>query len=655
MLNRVPSMNNSKFAHEEDGALLVFFAICAAAIFLVASLSFDLGQRASTQTELQSFADNAALAAAGELNGFPGAIERAERAARELISDNFVFGEEADGNGDADKTLKGESDYDIYFYATLPADDSTPMTASSALEKIAANDAVARYARVVVKPVNVDWDFANLLTLFSSTALPSEAVDAEAVAGYTSLSCDVAPVFFCLPDDQPGWTPSTAIGDSILLKAGGQSGGQNGPAWTPGNFTWLNVIAQAEAAWTTDGVTNPTGPCAEFAKNLNGKFNPDLYECLFSAGTGTLCFENGQLDTKPGGTEGVITAVFNTRFDVFGKGSGSNQNDSLFAPAPVVTTGLEASSTCGSSTSNTSTTMGLPADDCFTGHGGGSCLSYDGDVRFGDGDWSAGRLFYADVNYSFDATSVGTPFSYTAGVVDNLADVFENTDDNLDNLAIIQDELVNIVDSSGTTQVYHRYDPFRPEGTFPKPSVYAGYPVIENGASQWEYYQAEVTVSLYTDPLNVVSYNDVSGDYEFNYDAGTLVTGNPNELIQDIDLTIDGTDYDYNRLGASVANCNPYYDTNPRRRTLVAAILNCSDTGPNGGINGFTKDMTAEYFAEIFLLTSSGTMRNTATGATPNNANADKEIYVQIIGPALNSGQYTLDPGRFRNLVQLYR
>ena len=39
--------------------------ICCAAIFLVAALSFDLGRRASTQTELQSFADNVALAAAG--------------------------------------------------------------------------------------------------------------------------------------------------------------------------------------------------------------------------------------------------------------------------------------------------------------------------------------------------------------------------------------------------------------------------------------------------------------------------------------------------------------------------------------------------------------------------------------------------------------
>ena len=645
MLNRVPSMNNSKFTREEDGALLVFFALCAAAIFLVASLSFDLGQRASTQSELQSFADNVALAAAGELNGFPGAIERAERAARELIRDDFVFGIEADGNGDAAKTLQGDSDYDIYFYETLPDDDKTPMTAASALDKVPANDALARYARVVVKPVNVDWDFANILTIFSSDPLPSEAVDAEAVAGYTSLSCDVAPVFFCLPDEVTGWTPASAIGDSILLKAGGQSGGANGPSWTPGNFTWLNVIAQAEAAWTTDGVTNPEGPCAAFANNLNGKFNPDLYECLFSAGTGTLCFENGQLDTKPGGTEGVITAVFNTRFDVFGKGSGSNQSSSLFAPAPVVTTGLEASSTCGSSTSNTDTTMGLPADDCFTGHSTAGCLSYDGDVRFGNGDWSAGRLFYADVNYSFDATSVGTPFAYAGGVPVNAPDVV-NLVDNLDDPSIIQDELLSI-----GGEIYHRYDPFRPEGNFPKPTAYASFPEIVNGASQWEYYQAEVAASLYTNPQSVVTFDAVSGNYEFNYANGMPVIGNPNELIQDIS-NVTGT---YNRLGASVPNCNPFYDTNPRRRTLVAAILDCSNTGPNGGINGFTKDMTAEYFAEIFLLSSSGATRNTVTGSTPNNANADKEIYVQIIGPALNSGQYTLDPGRFRNLVQLYR
>ena len=110
-------MKNSKFARQEDGALLVFFAICAAAIFLVAALSFDIGRRASTQTELQSYADNVALAAAGELNGFPGAVARARRAAENLIEDKFTIGE---GN----RVLSGASDFSLTFYETLPDDEA---------------------------------------------------------------------------------------------------------------------------------------------------------------------------------------------------------------------------------------------------------------------------------------------------------------------------------------------------------------------------------------------------------------------------------------------------------------------------------------------------------------------------------------------------
>ena len=100
MMTHVNGMMKNKFSRDEDGALLVFFALCVAAIFLIAALSFDLGRRASTQTEIQSFVDNVSLAAAGELNGFPGAMARAQTAAANLISDSYVFGSDADGDND---------------------------------------------------------------------------------------------------------------------------------------------------------------------------------------------------------------------------------------------------------------------------------------------------------------------------------------------------------------------------------------------------------------------------------------------------------------------------------------------------------------------------------------------------------------------------
>ena len=100
MWTHVNGMSVSSFKKDERGAILVFFALACAAIFLVAALTFDLGRRASTQTELQSLTDHIALAAAGELDGFPNAIIRAQNAASGLFvraddatDVDFVIGE----------------------------------------------------------------------------------------------------------------------------------------------------------------------------------------------------------------------------------------------------------------------------------------------------------------------------------------------------------------------------------------------------------------------------------------------------------------------------------------------------------------------------------------------------------------------------------
>ena len=689
MWTRVTSMTKPNFRRDEEGALLVFFALCCAAIFLIAALSFDLGRRASTQTELQSFADNVSLAAAGELNGFPGAIERAERAARELIQDNYVFGTEADG--DAGTTLQGESDYDIFFYAELPPDDQDPFL--TALPKVAASDGLARFARVVVKDVEVEWVFANLLTIFGQTPPPDE-VRAESTAGYTSLSCNVAPVFFCLPTDSSGnvlpeWSKEgigcetcdgglSNVGKTILLRSGQQTGGQGG-FWEPGNFTWLDVRDQIPPEfWDQSGpLFNPLGPCAEFANSPN---SINMYECLFATGGGTLCFAQGDLATKTGQSEGNIAAVFNTKFDLYASSSNQVDTDSRFQPAPSVIKGYVGGDGCGGGgETKTTTTMSLPADDCFFGGSGIDCLSYGGFTRYGDQDWSDGRLLYVDTNYSLDPNSQGS--------VDK-TDVTAGGD------------LMRIDD-----RVYHVDDPFRPEATqtnstgyfdtnglplFPKSADYANYPVVpgpnysssdpsgNNGdSSHWTYYQAEVAASMYAggtvgtnSPKDV--FNPGAGDT--SYPGGLPPAAGRAELIRDIYLVPGPTypdnssDFTYrlstpanaqpswtkvfDRLGNSLPQCstagNPLnYSTDPRRRTLVAAAIDCKEQG----VQGNTTDMSAAYYVEVFLLGPS----DDVVEAGVKKKNTKKEIYVEIISPALEFGAELVEPGTFRNLVQIYR
>lgn len=88
--------NIRKFGADEDGTMLVFWGVSFIVIFGIVALSFDLSRVAITQTELQSYADNVALAAAGELDGESDTITCATSAAANLIADSKKYGSGGD-------------------------------------------------------------------------------------------------------------------------------------------------------------------------------------------------------------------------------------------------------------------------------------------------------------------------------------------------------------------------------------------------------------------------------------------------------------------------------------------------------------------------------------------------------------------------------
>src|SRR5687768_7441805 len=104
---------------DEEGTFLVFFAATIAVLLGIVALSFDLGRMAATQTELQSFADSVALAAAGELDGKDDSVERAKAAAAALITGTQSFGEDDDPESGGDRTLQGAADYDLTFLSAI--------------------------------------------------------------------------------------------------------------------------------------------------------------------------------------------------------------------------------------------------------------------------------------------------------------------------------------------------------------------------------------------------------------------------------------------------------------------------------------------------------------------------------------------------------
>ena len=287
---------------DERGAVLIYVTAILGVVLAFGALVIDGGRLASLQSELQAFADHTALAAAGELDGRPGAIARATAAAGLITADRQTFGAGA-------AALDPATDLVLRFLSSLPASDDDPISTTS----VTTSDAQAVYAEVTVTPRTLSlWLIPGAAGLFGFETGATGTTGATAVAGFTQHVCDAAPLMFCSPSG-PSYTP--VRGRMIQLKS------QN--FWGPGAFGLL------------DGNFDPSGPCG--AANQGA----DFYRCVVAAVRNvTRSVARRGVDIRPGQVTGAAAAGFNTRFDIYGTNLHSKRNDPLFAPAPNVVRGF---------------------------------------------------------------------------------------------------------------------------------------------------------------------------------------------------------------------------------------------------------------------------------------------------------------------------
>ena len=347
---------------DDQGAILILWAVIMTVILGLIALAFDFGQKASTQSELQSFADQVALAAAGELDGKSDAITRATNAANNLIIDQQTF---ATGT----RALSGSSDFTLTFFDRLPSSDT-----ASAAAGATTTPASAIFVQARVTPRTVPFTFTGAFDVFAGTQTANPQIGAVAVAGFTQFACDITPLMFCIPSAT--FRANDNVGKMILLRAGG-----NGAAWGPGDFGFLDPAGLK---------VDPAGPCA-------GRSGAQLTVCLIGAsGALTQCFSQRGVNTEPGQKVGIENSAFNVRFDMFGTMLNSQRNNPIYAPAPnvikgrVPRTGGGGNACIGNNSDPSPNTVGLPRDGCFAA---GTCS------RFGDGNWAAGRANYVNINY----------------------------------------------------------------------------------------------------------------------------------------------------------------------------------------------------------------------------------------------------------------
>jgi len=386
----------TRFAGGESGAVAVYVAILMAVLVGFVGLAVDLGRLYTTHSQAQAAADAAAMAAATQLDGKPGAIQRATTAA---MTTPLVTNEQDFAQGDG--TVKIVR---LRFLRSLPASDLDPITNTNVTTK----DSEAGYVEATTETLT------QLNAFLAAVGAPTADTVASAVAGNNRLTCDIPPLMICNP-----WEGSTKTVDElnnelrgVTLLAKTVEGGVS--SWDSG------VMGLLDPPPTCTQENN--GSCTEWDTSTN---NGTKQVALSLARVPQdFCYPNVPLSVRTGQANAMRSAV-NTWFDIYGNpyfGGNKARTDPAFRPARNVTKGyttqwvttdiLDADgNVIGTSTSCESTpvddptvALGLPPDSCF-GTGTNNldfsnpvpCATGVGPVgseaRIGDGNWNLGAYW----------------------------------------------------------------------------------------------------------------------------------------------------------------------------------------------------------------------------------------------------------------------
>ena len=249
-----------------DGAVAPTIALSMVGLIAAGGIAFDYAHLVTMDTELQQAADQAALAAATQLDRAAGSRDRAVAAiddgtpANRLARNLTRFSNDGAGAAVEIDEVKFCSAFNDDVASTDAA--CTPTTV----------DEEARFVIVRTSLRTANYTLTPIVGAISGTS------SAEAVAGVESSICNIAPLFVCTEDVN---FPSDAdIGKGLLMKTGAQN------SWFPGNYGYLDF-----------GPGNPAVEEALMGHGLNG------------------CQPIDESNTQPGNKS--ATDAINTRFDVY--------------------------------------------------------------------------------------------------------------------------------------------------------------------------------------------------------------------------------------------------------------------------------------------------------------------------------------------------
>lgn len=357
----------------DSGAIAPMFALSLFALVALAGVGFDVGRMYAMDSELQNAADQAALAAATQLDGRAGAIQRAQSAA------NTYFASAASAYVNETRFASGNrpiTGLTFQFYDGYANDVVGDLLDATDAD----SDADARVVQVNVNGREVFYALTPIVDAFSSGD-----ITASALAGVQSATCKVPPLMMCAPST--GFPAETDKGKGILMQGGARVG-----FWEPGDFGYLDLLGGGANA---------------------------LKQLLGSNGFQDACISNdGTVEAQPGDVASAPDAL-NTIFDIYPNGNQmaceadgdfcpvkntrkdmvreekwdiSYPNDGSAAPAPTGCERNPVDSSIGHGNSATSwdVTVGAMTQsntDHLEGFARDTCHYSGGCGRFGDAAW----------------------------------------------------------------------------------------------------------------------------------------------------------------------------------------------------------------------------------------------------------------------------
>ena len=382
---------------DNSGAVAPTVALSLIALIAVGGIAFDYSRLVTMDTELQNAADQAALAAASQLDKEANACSRANAAAQTLVANQTRFANDNNGSGIA-ITIPSEPNCDATGSVRFWQNKTKTLAATS--------DANARFVEVTVNARRANYALTPI-----AAALRSGPIPATAFAGLGSAICKIPPMMVCSPTPGTTFNPDAWRGRGVEMFEGG------GGSWAAGAFGWLDVGA----------VSNGT---------------PDQRIAVAMDNPNTNCVADENVNVDTGATVTVLDAL-NIRFDIFANGWARNTCHPSTGCSPAwnatkdfVRTGLPANvNACGAPHNSewdhptagnmyiaqnaagddaTVVHMGYPMDICHYPLGG-SCGTAN--ARFGNGSWRPDIYFKTNHPTMSDAT--GSNWQAATGLAAN--------------------------------------------------------------------------------------------------------------------------------------------------------------------------------------------------------------------------------------------